>query len=52
MCYEVNWVVQQGLCCIWSGEGLGGVGEGGAEEFAIFSDVFFNIHVIDIFTTY
>ena len=27
-------------------------GEGGGGEFAIFSDGFFNIHVIDIFITY
>ena len=50
MCFEVHRVVYQGLCCIWSGEGTG-VGEG-AEELTIFSDVFSNIYVIDIFTTY
>ena len=30
----------------------GGGLRGGGEEFVIFSDGFFNIHVIDIFTTY
>ena len=40
MCFEVHQVIYPGLCCVWSGEGVGGRG-GGVEEFAIFSDGFF-----------
>ena len=31
---------------------MGGGGGGGGKEFAIFSDGFFNIYVIDIFNTF
>ena len=50
MCFEVHWVVYQGLCCIWAGQGVGGAEEQKNLPSSLMA--FFNIHVIDIFTTY
>ena len=51
MCFEVHQAFKEAHAAFDQGRGFEDLsGEGG--DFVIFSVVFFNIHVIDMFTTY